>query len=221
MKKEQIEPELTVEVKEQVWDMTLESEPVLHCALTWPELKGTWKGINAVNRYYSRVVQIWKRRWEREVYLRACLDLVDRRAQGRPFQIWQAKLTTQITCQEGDLLSLFQDGMEQVGYDRPVTVRRGDTWSLAQGAPRTLGSFFPKGRRWKKRVLEQVAEQITHRLAGGESLLDPDCLHRLRSASDPEHFYLTGEGIQVFFPMYVLGPSAEGVPSFDIELPAQ
>ncbi len=221
MKKKQIEPELTVEVKEQVWNMTLEGEPVLHCVLTWPELKGTWKGINAINRYYSRVVQIWQRRWEREVYLRACLDLADRRAKGRPFQLWQAQLTTQITRQEGELLSLIQDGTEQAGYDRPVTVRRGDTWSLDQGAPRTLGSFFPKERRWKKRVLEQVAEQITHRLAGGESLLDPDCLHKLRSTFDPARFSLNGEGAQVFFPMYMLGPSAEGIPTFDIALAAE
>ena len=221
MKKKQAEPQLAVEVKQREWEMELEGEPVLHCVLTWPELKGTWKGISAINRYYSRVTQTWQTRWEREVYLGACLDLADRRAQGRPFRPWQVQLTAQITRQEGDLLSLLQDGTEQAGYDRPVTVRRGDTWSLAQGVPKTLGSFFPKERRWKKRVLEQVAEQITHRLAGGESLLDPDCLQRLRSAFDPAHFCLTGEGAQVFFPMYVLGPSAEGIPTFDIVLGAE
>ena len=220
MKKKQTDPELVVEVKRREWDMTLEGEPVLHCMLTWPELKGAWKGINAINRYYNRVTQIWQTRWEREVYLRACLDFSNRREQGRPFQPWQAQLTTQITRQEGELLSLIQDGTERAGYDRPVTVRRGDTWSLAQGAPRTLGSFFPKERRWKKRVLEQVAEQITNRLAGGESLLDSDCLRKLRSAFDPASFCLTGEGVQVFFPMYTLGPSAEGIPEFNIPLGA-
>lgn len=218
MKKKRTEPELVVEMKRQEWEMTLEGECVLCCVLTWPECTGTWSGLDAINRYYSRVIQRWRRRWEREVYLHACLDMADRRAQGRTFRPWQAQLSTQITRQEGDVLSLIQDGTEQAGYDRPVTVRRGDTWSLAQGVPRTLGSFFPKERRWKKRVLEQVAEQITRRLAGGESLLDPDCLQRLRSAFDPAHFCLTGEGAQVFFPMYVLGPSAEGIPTFDIVL---
>ena len=221
MKKKQAEPELAVEVKRREWEMKLEGEPVLHCVLTWPELTGTWKGIGAINRYYNRVIQIWKQRWEREVYLRACLDLADRRAQGRPFRSWQVQLTTQITRQEGDILSLIQDGTEQGGYDRPVTVRRGDTWSLTQGVPRTLASFFYKERRWKKRVLEQVAEQITHCLAEGESLLDPDCLQRLRSAFDPAHFCLTEAGAQVFFPMYLLGSSAEGIPTFDITLDAE
>lgn len=220
MKRKQIEPELTVELKRQEWEMTLEGERVLCCVLTWPELSGTWKGLKAINRYYSRVTQSWRGRWEREVYLRACLDLADRRAQGRPFRPWQAELNTQITRQEGGLLSLWQEGTERVGYDRPVTVRRGDTWSLESGAPRTLASFFPKERRWKKRVLEQVEGQIRQRLAGGESLLDADCAVRLRRFFDPENYCLAGEGAQVFFPMYTLGPGAEGIPAFDIVLPA-
>ncbi len=220
MKKKPTEPELAVEVKRQAWDMTLEGERVLCCVLTWPECAGTWSGLDAINRYYSRVIQTWRRRWEREVYLHACLDLADRRAQGRPFQPWQAELNTQITRQEGGLLSLFQDGTERQGYDRPVTLRRGDTWSLRSGTPRTLSSFFPRERRWKKQVLEQVEEQVRQRLAGGESLLDPDCADRLRGVFAPDNFCLTGEGAQVFFPMYALGPSAEGIPCFHIALPA-
>lgn len=221
MKKERTQPELAVEVKRQEWELTLEGETVLRCVLTWPECTGTWRGLEAINRYYSRVMQAWRGRWEREVYLGACLDLADRRAQGRPFQPWQAEVNTKITRQEDGLLSLYQDGMERAGYDRPVAVRRGDTWSLGSGAPRTLASFFSKERRWKKYVLEQVEEQVRQRLAGGESLLDPDCVHRLRQVFEPEHFCLTGEGVQVFFPMYALGPGAEGIPCFGVKLPAE
>lgn len=219
MRRKRTEPELAVEVKRQEWDMTLEGECVLCCVLTWPECTGTWSGLEAMNRYYGHVTQTWRRRWEREVYLHACLDLADRRAQGRPFRPWQAQLSTQITRQEGGLLSLFQDGTEQRGYDRPVTVRRGDTWSLGVGAPRTLASFFPKERRWRRRVLEQVEKQVSRRLAGGESLLDPDCAGRLSRLFEPDNFCLTQEGAQVFFPMYALGPGAEGIPGFQIELP--
>jgi len=220
MKRAKTEPELTVEVKRQTWELTLEGEPVLLCELTWPECMGTWRGLKAINRYHDRVVQVWRERWEREVYVRACLELADRRTQGRPFRPWQARLSTQITRQEDGLLSLIQDATEQAGYDRPVTVRRGETWSLDSGVPRTLGSFFAPDRRWKKHLLAQVEEQIDHRLAGGESLLDQDCTSRLRRFFDPEQFCLTDKGVQVFFPMYALGPSAEGIPTFDIPLPA-
>ena len=97
----------------------------------------------------------------------ACLDLADRRAQGRPFRVWRAELATQVTLQEDGLLSLWQEGRESRGYDRPLILRRGDTWSLAEGAPRTLASFYPKQRRWKKRLLEQVERQARERLDEG------------------------------------------------------
>lgn len=221
MKKERKEPELTVELKRQEWEMTLEGEEVLHCVLTCPELTGTWKGIRAINRYYTHAADTWRRRWERELYCRACLDLADRRAQGRPFRVWQAKLETRITLQENGLLSLWQEGRECCGYDRPLMLRRGDTWSLAEGAPRPLASFYPKERRWKKRLIQQVEKQAEERLAAGETLLDSDCSKHLRREFQPDNFWLNGEGAQVFFPMYTIASGGEGIPAFSVSLPGR
>lgn len=219
MKGKDPRPELKVEVKRQEWELTLEGEPVLCCVLTRPECTGTWKGLDAIGRYYSRVLEVWRNRWEKELYVHACLDLADRRAAGRPFRKWQAELVTQVTLQEGGLFSLWQEGRETRGYDRPLMLRRGDTWSLAEGAPRTLASFFPKERRWKRKVLAQVTEQIQERLEGGESLLDRDCVGRLRREFDAENYYLTPEGVQLFFPMDTLAPGGEGIPVFTVKLP--
>jgi len=216
MKKGRKDPELTIELKRQEWEMTLEQEPVLRCILTRPELTGTWKGIGAINRYYIHAADAWRRRWERDLYCMAGLDLAERRAQGRPFRIWRAELATQITLQEDGLLSLWQEGREQRGYDKPLLLRRGDTWSLAAGAPRMLASFFPRERNWKKRLTRQIEEQVRERLASGESLLDADCVKRLRREFNRENFYLIGDGIQVFFPLYALAPGAEGLPVFTV-----
>ena len=210
--------ELRAEVKRENWELTLQGEPVMSCTLTWPELAGGGKGTNAINRYYHHVVGIWKSRWEREVFLRACLDLADRRAVSRPFKPWQVQLETHITLQTDQLLSLWQEGTEQQGFERPLSQRRGDTWSLADGAPRTLASFFEKERRWKKSVLQQVEQQVRSKLEQGETLLDPDCTRLLKKEFDLQRFYLDPEGVQVFYPMYVLGPGAEGIPVFSIPL---
>ena len=212
--------ELRVEVKREEWELTLQGEPVMSCTLTWPELAGGGRGANAINRYYRHAAGMWRSRWERELFLRACLDLAARRAVSRPFKPWQVQLETQITLQTDQLLSLWQEGTEQHGFERPVSLRRGDTWSLADGAPRTLASFFEKERRWKRQVLEQVEQQVRSRLEQGETLLDPDCTRRLKGEFDSQRFYLTPEEVQVFYPMYVLGPGAEGIPVFSVPLPA-
>ena len=64
MKKKRPEPELSMEQKREEWEMELEGECVLRCVLTLPELAGTWKGVEAVNRYYRRAAQVWRKRWE-------------------------------------------------------------------------------------------------------------------------------------------------------------
>ena len=53
----------------------------------------------------------------------------------------------------------------------------------------------------------------------GCSLFDPDWPRLLRRSFDPERFYLTPEGIAVFFPLYAIAPYAEGIPVFLIPYP--
>ena len=214
-----VEPECSVEVKRREWELTLEEETVLRCVLTQPVCTGTWRGLEAINRCYRHAAEVWRRRWERELYCMACLDLADRRARGKAFRPWQARLTTQITYQGDGVLSLFQDGTEQAGYDRPLTVRRGDTWDLQTGAPRSLACFCSGQRHWKRNVLNQVRQQMQTRLAQGESLLDADCIRNLKKYLCWEHYCLTPEGANVFVPMYTIAPGAEGIPTFCVTLP--
>ena len=87
---------------------------------------------------------------------------------------------------------------------------------LASGAPVSLREVCGRKRGWKRRLLEQVGAQVRERLEGGASLLDSDCARRLCRAFRPERFYLSGEGVTLFYPMYCLGAGAEGTPEFPV-----
>lgn len=216
MAHEENSPVLTVELERQEWYLTLQGEPVVRCILTIPVCAGTWRGLRAINRFYRRAAEVTRRCWQREVYLRACLALADCRAAGRVFRPWTAELDTCVTCVGEGLLSLWQELRERRSPDAPpLVLRRGDTWSLTDGAPQTLYDCVPR-RGWKKRALTQIAEEARRRLAGGESLLDADCIPRLARLFDPERFYLTEEGVEIFYPMGTVAPAAEGIPTFTI-----
>lgn len=218
MKKEDKAPVLTVTMQTQEEELKLVGEPVLRYRLVSPEVEGTWRGIEKIQRYYRACAEAWRTRWEREIYCRACLDLAQRREKGLPFKVWRCELETRLALEGEGLLSLWQEGTEHWGFDRPLVLRTGDVWDLAEGVPRTLASFFPGRRSWRREVLKVLEEQAAARLAGGESLLDEDCLSKLRRCFSPQRFWLEEDGVHIFFPLYALAPAGEGIPSFRVPL---
>ena len=43
----------------------------------------------------------------------------------------------------------------------------------------------------------------------------------LRRRFNPENFYLTGDGLAVFYPMYALAPASAGIPVFTVPYEAE
>lgn len=175
-----------------------------------------------IERYFAEMARQWKNRWETVLFPQACQALADARETGRPFAPWQAELDYTVTLWRPPLLSLRLDAAETGPGPRPLPICMGETWDCGSGYPRTLRSFFPpNAHRWRAQLLEAMQEQAARQLASGESLLDPDCAQVMKRSFDPDRFYLTGDGIAVFYPLYVLGPYAEGIPVFTVPTPDQ
>lgn len=206
--------------EEQRWKrvLKLEGEPVLTLSLCRPAFPEEGKSAR-LERCLAKLVQVLEARWENELYPRACAALAAAREQSRPFDPWSAELNYKITLWRPPLLSLRLDVAERTGAGRPVLVRWGETWNLETGWPCPLHGFFPEKRRWKTQLIHRLQAEAGARLASGESLLDPDCGPVIARAFDPERFYLTEEGITVFYPLDLLGPYAEGIPAFSLPYP--
>lgn len=127
---------------------------------------------------------------------------------------WTAALDFTVTRSGGGLLSLHTDAAERHGTARPLLVRSGETWDLTSGTPVSLSSLFPSGRRWRQQVLSAIEEQCAGRAASGEFLFYEDWPRRVALDFDPDNFYLTEDGVVVFYPLHTLCPAAEGIPEF-------
>ena len=200
--------------EEEERTLTLEGEPVLAYKLAWPKVEGAGLG----GRFYARQADSWRRRWQREVYWSACLELVQRRERSRPFAPWRGELAGEVTlCRDG-LLSLRFTGEELRGDSRkPSRVRWGDIWRVREGAPCPVGSLL--GRGWKKKLWAHIVRQGEARRASGECCLDEDWVRKARESRPLSDCCLTGEGLEVSIPQCAAAPAYEGCPTFQIPLP--
>lgn len=189
-----------------------EGEPALVCTLAAPELPAGGGGMGRIAQWCRRLERAWAARWEAVLYPRACAALRDARALSRPFQPWTASLSGRVTLASKGRLSLVYDAAERLDGPHRVSLRTGMTWALPSGAPLPLSALFPPGFPWRRRALETAAEQLRARQEAGEARFWPGWERMLRRSFDPERFYLTQEGVVLYFPLYALGPYAEGMP---------
>lgn len=202
--------------KEKTWKQTLdhEGEPVLSLSMTLPLPVGEGRADRKIARFYERTGELWKARWTGVLYARACDALADAREYSRPFQCWEAALTHQLPYETAETASICLDVTELRDSSRPLTVRSAETWDLSTGTPLPLSHFLPRSPHWRRAAVEEVQRQALERLQGGESLFYEDVEERVAAHFSPRHFYLTGDGPVVFYPMWSLGSPAEGIPVF-------
>ncbi len=203
-------------LEEGRWKRVLkcEGETVLTINLRWPKLPQDRPSFRRIGRYYQHVADRWRSRWEVCLYAQACAALAEARNNSYPFHPWEAALDFTVTYHERGLLSLYMDAYEFTGGAHGNTVRCGDTWDLSRGMPRTLASFFPAGSRWRRESIAAVREEIERQIATGEYSYLDGWYEAVATQFDPCRFYLTSQGVAVFYPLYSLAPYVEGFPTF-------
>ena len=136
-----------------------------------------------------------------------------------PVPCFRAELTCQETYRRGRLWSLYTRMWDNAAPGAASILRWGDTWDLSARRPVPAADFFPPRDRWKRRVLSGAEETFRQREERGVSRFHPGLRRALRRYWNPRHFYLTEQGIAFFWPMYALGPAAEGIPVYTLPYP--
>ena len=185
--------------------------PLLTAQLRLPRWNGT--GGRRFDRYYGAYRRAFFSYCRNELLPQAVSALALARESGGALPEWQITLDTVITLQRGGILSLYTDTVERTGGHRTV-LRRSDTWDLSDGSPVPVGRFFPRGIHWRQKLLRAAADQIRQQQEQGIALYHPDWRRRLRTAFSGDRFYLTEQGLCLFYQMYAIAPAAEGVPVF-------
>ena len=213
-----MDEEIRVVWEEERRTLTLSGEAILTYTLCWPRVEGAGLGGRWISRYYARLARNWRRRWEREVYWAACLELAARREASRPFTPWTGELTGETVLLEDGVLSIRFQGQEVRGDGRPARVRWGDVWTVREGAPKPLRSLFAREKRWRARLWQKLVQQGEERRQAGDCFLDRDWPRKAKKAHPLQGWCLTEEGVELSLPQCAASPAAEGCPVFTIPL---
>lgn len=181
-----------------------------------------WHGAHGerFNRYYRAYGRAFVRYCESVLFPLAQEAYRQAQENAGALPHWQAALRTTVTYREGALLSLYTDSVESGGAQR-IVLRRGDTWDMGSGTPLRLADFFPPHTPVRKRVLSALRAQIEREERLGLYRYLPDWRVRLRRSFNPQNFYLSDEGLLVFYQVYAIAPPSEGIPVFLLPYDAQ
>ncbi|MFA5450192.1 MAG: DUF3298 and DUF4163 domain-containing protein, partial [Clostridia bacterium] len=167
-----------------------------------------------INGRINMQVMEFMRRAERELFPLAIESYKEAVAGGYPVRPFEAMLIYQVTYNENGTLSMYRDRYEYTGGAHGNTVRRSDTFSLESGRQLPLGSFFPRGVDYLKLIVENVLLQAENNMSETPGIYFDDYPELIIKYFNPSSFYLTPDGIAIYYQQYEIAPYASGIPVF-------
>lgn len=195
---------------EREW--TVEGIAVLTASVSLPEpFPAADRRARRIRRYYQLQCRAFLRYCENWLLPQAEAEYHRALSSSQPLPCFRAELGHQVTYQDGRLLSLYTQSKEMTGTT--LLRRWGDTWDLESGYPLPLSEFLPARSGWKRGLTRFVGREIQRQERSGAAKYHQDWQQRARRFN-PRNFYLTEEGVRIFYPMYAIAPAVEGIPAF-------
>lgn len=176
-----------------------EGSVVLEWKVTVPPLLGTKKGQKRLQRYYHRVISLWKQRWTGEVYGLACAS--------------ESNLPWKLSL-EGEVIDLG-DGRCSIGITVVEQPRKkeifffGDLWE--DGIPLSPKKQVPFLGRKRHEIIAKLQRQGEKR---EDFMFHGDYFHGLERYFSYQNTFFQEEGVEVFYGQGVIANQIEGVPKF-------
>lgn len=190
--------------------------PVLEYKISYPQFRSNYffKSAQKMNQYYRREA-IKFEIYCRTVLYRMAIELAEEQIKnGYPIMKFESYDSFKITYNENCALSMYSDRYIYTGGAHGTTQRSADTWTLNGGGSKiSLKEIFPSNYPVRQRLEKDIVAQIEQQIANGGTYFEngeqnvSDTLHE-------ENFYLTQQGLIIFFQQYDIAPYSSGIPTF-------
>ena len=182
--------------------------------LTTPQLKGlaNRKVERSINKEFTNTVKDFKK----EVLKQAKEAYKESQENGFPFRPFEAFASYTVHLLNPKLLSLTMDLYEFTGGAHGMTYRKAWNYNLKTGKQLGYQDIFKECVDYKNTIINHVVKEIE----SNPEIYFEDAIETVKGFTDDQPFYITDQGIVVYYGLYEIAPYSSGIREFFIPFSA-
>ncbi len=161
-----------------------------------------------VNEYFRYVSDI--------LYEQAINDYKNAMENDFPFHGYEAIMEYVITYNNNCFLSYYIDKYEFTGGAHGNTIRSSDTFELRSGTEIPLYCYFKEGTDYRRLLTNEMIKQAGSRLKDNPGIYFDDYKSLIIKNFDEDNYFLTPEGLAVYYQQYDIAPYSTGIVVFTV-----
>ena len=169
----------------------------------------------AISRYYRETAEKYHSYVTGELYRSAVEEFQASKQQNFPFRTYAATMDYAVPFNRAGLLSITCDLYEFTGGAHGNTVRTAETFRTADATPVRLQAFFTSPA-YQTDVFHEIIRQIEERSAKEGAVFFDEYKRNVFKYFDSRNFYLSDEGVVIFYPLYTIAPYVAGIVTFTL-----
>ncbi len=199
-------------------DMYYKNNKILEYTIKYPQfISDTYQTLaDKLNSLYRTKAVMYERSNVNNLYQMAMVDYEYSIANNFPVHQYEAFVTYVVTYNQDCALSLYFDQYEYTGGAHGNTLRYSDNWNLQSSRRMELSDFFPDNANYKEFIIQNIIKQIENQNANGNGMYFDNYEKLVADNFKINNFYLTKEGVVIYYQQYDIAPYVSGLPSFTI-----
>lgn len=197
-------------------DMYYKNNNIMKYTIKYPKFLSNDYQIlmNKLNTFYRTKALMYERSNVMNLYQMAMVEYEYSVANHYPIRQFEAYVDYFITYNQNCYLSLYFDQYEYAGGAHGLTVRYSDTWDLKKSKRIDLADLFPPNTNYKSDIIREINNRIELEMEGDNKMYFDEYQRLVRENFKANQFYLSKEGVVIYFQQYDIAPYASGIPTF-------
>lgn len=185
--------------------------PVFKYTINYPSFQTTCSKTSAgnINEYYILKSQSLEDYCRTVLYPQAAESARYIPANQPPFYSYELLSEYHVTFNSRCVTSLYTDQYTFMGGAHGSTIRTSETWDFLKGRQLKLHAFYPDCPAFPENIIDGIEQQVQ----SSGSYFDDDTLLGKNFSTD--NYYLTPEGVTIYYQQYDIAPYSAGIPEFE------